>query len=25
MDHTALIQTFEQVDGQIVDLERILN
>lgn len=25
MDHTALIQTFEQVDAQIVDLERILN
>lgn len=25
MDHTALIQTFEQVDGQIIDLERILN
>ena len=25
MGHTALIQTFEQVDGQIVDLERILN
>ena len=25
MDHTALIQTFEQVDGQIVVLERILN
>lgn len=25
MDHTALIQTFEQVDAQIADLERILN
>lgn len=25
MDHTALIQAFEQVDAQIVDLERILN
>lgn len=24
MDHTALVQTFEQVDAQIVDLERIL-
>ncbi len=25
MDHHALIQTFEQVDEQITDLERILN
>ncbi|MDR3392807.1 MAG: hypothetical protein P4L77_13850 [Sulfuriferula sp.] len=25
MDHQALIHTFEQVDEQIVDLERILN
>jgi DNA-binding transcriptional ArsR family regulator len=25
MDHTPLIHTFEQVDAQIVDLERILN
>ncbi|HET9114227.1 MAG TPA: hypothetical protein VFN66_10230 [Burkholderiales bacterium] len=25
MDHQPLIQTFEQVDAQIVDLERILN
>lgn len=25
MDHQPLIQTFEQVDEQIIDLERILN
>ena len=25
MDHQALMQAFEQVDAQIVDLERILN